>query len=135
MSLMILVAPGWYGEYDYADDYSESDYSDVSDETSESNEFGDSAGFAFGDFFILLIMVNLMKSAVSGNSSEYGDSGESIYPGASFDFGELADSRESGDFGESVESVDSGGSHDCVEFADSEEFLSIVLSLLILVIV
>ena len=37
MSLMILVDPGWYGEHDYAGDYSESDYSDVSDETYNSN--------------------------------------------------------------------------------------------------
>ena len=52
-----------------------------------------------------------------------------------FDFGETADSREFGNFGKFVEPVVSGESHDCVEFADSEEFLSIVLSLLILVIV
>ena len=134
MSLMILVDPGWYVEYDYAGDYSESDYSDVSDETynsSESNEFGDSAGFDFGD----LLFWWFDECAVSGNSGEYGDSCESIYPGASFDFGEPADSRESVNFGESVEFVDSGESPDCVELDDSEEFLSIVLSLLIQVIV
>ena len=61
---MILVDPGWYGEYDYAGHYSESDFSDVSDETynsCESNEFGYSAGFGFGDFCILVTMVILMN--------------------------------------------------------------------------